>query len=60
MKNEDFFDFMLFNELMFPEDSEETFKCPFCGRAIERGEKVQTNKEKCVFKCPDCGSKIEF
>lgn len=59
-KDDDFFDFMIFNELMFPDDSEGTFECPFCGRVIEGDEKVEVDKDKKTFKCPDCGQLINI
>jgi predicted RNA-binding Zn-ribbon protein involved in translation (DUF1610 family) len=58
MQDDDFFDFMIFNELMFPENPDETFECQFCGRVIEGDEKVMVSKDKKTFKCPGCGQLI--
>lgn len=55
MSNDDFFDFMVFWELMFPEDEDRTYECPSCGRVISGGEKVPwIDKKNQIFKCPGC------
>jgi predicted RNA-binding Zn-ribbon protein involved in translation (DUF1610 family) len=55
MNNDDFFDFMIFWELMFPEEEEKTFECPSCDREIKGSDKVPwVDKKSQIFKCPDC------
>lgn len=40
MPDPDFFDFMVFYELMFPDEPDKTIECPHCGRVIKGNEKV--------------------
>lgn len=58
-EEDDFFDFMVFYELMFPDDPDKTFECPFCRNVIEGNEQVEVDRERNVFKCPACGQEIE-
>jgi len=56
MSNDDFFDFMVFWELMFPEDEDKTFECPSCDTIIKGDDKVPwIDKKNKIFKCPNCG-----
>ena len=70
MPDDNLFDFLLFNELLFPEEEDKTYECPHCGRVIEGDEKVECigppvrpedgpasrlDKKKRIFKCPACG-----
>ncbi len=61
MPDDDFFDFMIFDELMFPDDPDKTVECPACGRKIKGGEIVTwVDKAGKTFKCPDCDERIEI
>lgn len=61
MSNDDFFDFMVFWELMFPEDEDKTFKCPSCNRIIKGSDKVAwIDKKNRIFKCLDCGELLKI
>jgi PTS system fructose-specific IIC component len=61
MSNDDFFDFMVFWELMFPEDEDKTFKCPSCDTIIKGDDKVPwIDKKNKIFKCPDCGKLLQI
>jgi predicted RNA-binding Zn-ribbon protein involved in translation (DUF1610 family) len=55
---DEFWDFVAFWEFFNPFDEEKNFKCPHCGREIEKDEKVEGDKERRVFKCPDCDEEI--
>ena len=58
---DEFFDFIVFYELMFPDDPDKTVECSSCGRVIKGNEEVGwLNKEKTTFKCPGCGEEIEI
>lgn len=57
---DDFFNFMIFNELMFPDDEGREIKCPHCGRVIKGSEKVAWVEKGKVFKCPECEECIEI
>jgi len=60
-ESDDLFDFMIFYELMFPDDPDKTIICPSCGRVIKGNEEVGwIDKEKTTFKCPDCDEEIEI
>lgn len=57
--NDNFFDFMVFYELMFPDEPDKTIECLSCGRTIKGDEKVAwANKENKIFRCPDCDEEI--
>lgn len=59
--NSDFWDFVAFWDFFNPfKDENKTFKYPFCGREIERDEKVEVNRNRKVFKCPECDEEIEI
>jgi len=61
MSNDDFFDFMIFYELLFPDDEDKEVECDNCGRVIQGSEKVEwMDKNKQIFKCPDCKQKIQL
>ena len=63
MNDPDFFDFMLEGgyDLLFPDDEDETFQCPFCNRIINGSQKVEwIDKKNKIFKCPACGDKLEI
>lgn len=61
MSNDDFFDFMIFYELLFPDDEDREVKCDNCGRVIKGSEKVEwIDKNKQIFKCPDCKQEIKL
>lgn len=45
MNNSGFWDFTAFWEFFNPL-GDENFKCPFCERKIENGEKVEVDKER--------------
>lgn len=61
MNNDNFFNFMVFYELLFPDDEDRTVECDSCGRIIKGSEKVEwINKKGGIFKCPDCGKEIEL
>lgn len=55
---DDFFDFMVFWELMFPEDENRTVECPHCSRIIKGNEKVVWVEKNKIFKCPECSNEI--
>jgi len=47
-------------DILFPEDEEKIFKCPFCGRIIPGSESVEwIDKEEQIFRCPECGKELE-
>lgn len=55
----DFFDFMLFWELMG--ENEDDLECPLCGVTIGKGQQLEfVYKTKQIFKCPECGKKLRF
>lgn len=57
----DFFDFMMLYELLFPEEEDRTYECPYCKRVIQGNEKVEwIDKKNKIFKCPECGEKLEI
>lgn len=59
--NDDFFDFMIFYELLFPDDENKTIECENCRRMIKGSEKVEwVDKRRRIFKCPDCNEEIEI
>jgi len=59
MDNE-FFDFLLFWELMFG-DEDEGFECPSCGLFIEKGRELKSSEGgKNGFLCPECGKTLGF
>ena len=61
MPDDDLFDFLLFNELLFPEEEDRTYECPHCGRVIEGSEEVEwIDKKRETFKCPGCGKELEI
>jgi DNA-directed RNA polymerase subunit RPC12/RpoP len=63
MKDPDFFDFMLEGgyDLLFPDDEDENYECPHCGRIIEGNEKVEwIDKKNKIFKCPECGEEVKI
>jgi predicted RNA-binding Zn-ribbon protein involved in translation (DUF1610 family) len=48
-------------ELLFPEDEERSYQCPYCGRIINGDEKVRwLDRMKTIFQCPECEEKIEI
>jgi predicted RNA-binding Zn-ribbon protein involved in translation (DUF1610 family) len=55
---DDFFDFMIFYELMFPDDEDREIKCPHCGRVIKGSEKVGWVEKGKIFKCPECEEEV--
>ena len=57
---DDFFDFMVFYELMFPDDEDREITCPHCGRVIKGSEKVRWIEKGRLFECPDCKEEIEI
>ena len=58
-KGDEFFDFMIFNELMFP-GSLGGFDCPHCGATIDPDAQVEVvDKKSKTFKCPECDEEIE-
>lgn len=60
MSDDDFFEFMVFYELLFPDDKDRECECPACGRVIKGSEKVEwVDKKRGIFKCPDCGEEVE-
>jgi predicted RNA-binding Zn-ribbon protein involved in translation (DUF1610 family) len=61
MEEPDFFEFMILHELLFPEEEDREYKCPYCGRVIRGSEKVEwIDKKRGIFKCPDCGKKLNI
>ena len=59
----DFWDFMMEGgyDLLFPDDDEQTFKCPFCRALISGDQKVEwIDKKSGKFKCPECGEEINI
>lgn len=61
MTGPDFEDFMLGGgwDLLFPDEFEDNYTCPFCGRVIQGREKVEwVDKNLGIFKCPECGEEI--
>jgi DNA-directed RNA polymerase subunit RPC12/RpoP len=61
MQDDDFFDFMVLYELLFPDDEDKTFRCLYCGREIKGSEKVEwIDKDKKFFKCPDCDEQLKI
>ncbi|MCX6760324.1 MAG: hypothetical protein NTW46_03200 [Candidatus Nealsonbacteria bacterium] len=61
MSNDDFSDFMIFYELLFPDDENKEVECDNCGRVIKGSEKVEwVDKNKQIFKCPDCKQEIKL
>ena len=47
--------------LLFPDDEDAEFECPYCNRVIQGHEKVEwIDKNNKIFKCPDCGERIEI
>lgn len=61
MPDPDFFDFMVFYELMFPDQPDKTIECPHCGRVIKGDEKVAwVDKTNGILKCPDCDEEIKI
>lgn len=55
----DFFGFMLLNEILFPDDEDRTVECPSCHYNIKGDTKVGwVNKSARIFKCPKCGEEI--
>ncbi len=61
MSSDDFFDFMVFWELMFPEDENKTYECPSCNRVIRGNENVPwIDKKANIFKCPQCDELLQI
>ncbi len=61
MQDYDLFDFMVFSEMLFPEDPDRTIECPFCGTKIEGDERVRwLDRDKNTFQCPDCDREIKI
>lgn len=63
MSDPDFWDFVMEGgwDLLFPDDEEGTFDCPFCGQVIQGSQKVQwIDKNEKKFKCPACGQTLEI
>lgn len=59
----DFWDFMLEGgyDLLFPDDEDETYECPFCNRVIMGSEKVEwKDKKDRIFLCPECKREIRI
>jgi len=57
----DEFDFVVFYDLLFPDDEKATYECPFCARLIKGSEEVAwLDKKRRVFKCPDCDNAISL
>jgi predicted RNA-binding Zn-ribbon protein involved in translation (DUF1610 family) len=60
MPDDDFFEFMVFYELLFPDDQDKECECSECGRVIKGSEKVEwLDKKRSIFKCPNCGEEVE-
>lgn len=58
---DDFFGFMLFNEILFPDDEDRTIECPFCHYIIEGNVKLGwVDKKAQIFKCPKCNKDIKI
>lgn len=58
MQLPDFWDFMLDGgyDLLFPDDEDNKYKCPFCLETVNGSDKVEwLNKDHTRFKCPNCG-----
>ena len=59
--NEDFFDFIVLYELMFPDEPDKIIECPYCGEVIKGDAKVVcVDKIRRIFKCPNCDEEIEI
>jgi len=59
MEEDGFLDFIIFYDLLFPDDETKTFKCSSCGRLILGNEQVEwVNKSRRAFKCPECGEEL--
>ena len=59
MQDFDSFDFLIFYEVLFPDDEDRTIECPHCNNIIEGSQMVEWVVKGRIFKCPECGEKIE-
>ncbi len=57
----DFFDFVLDGgwDLLFPEEENRSYECPFCEEVINGNSQVEwVDKEGKIFKCPNCDGNV--
>lgn len=57
---DEFFNFMVLYELLFPDDENKEVTCPHCGRVVKGSEKVKWVTQGKIFKCPDCEEEVEI
>ena len=58
-----FFDFVLEGgwDLLFPDDDEMSYECPFCRKVLTGKEKVEwIDRKNKIFKCPHCNKVIKM
>ena len=59
----DLWDFMMDGsfDVLFPDDENASYMCPFCGTIINGGDEVVwIDRENSIFKCPVCEKNIEM